>query len=154
MKAFSITIDTTVLKKNYCYKCGTRLNSLKQKRVVKKDDPDYPDYKEHLPRNLNRTRLDLLTGILTVKKTLGNPDIDVIHYDLICPCCGQGLTADEQHIVRKIQKKLNKNILHESELLSLTDWAKTKIKLQHKAGNILWTSFVIGLSLLIFFVTR
>ena len=86
MNGKDITIDIVTLKKNYCHKCGGKMQRLKQSKVVPPDDPNYKKY-------------------VTMQSSFHCENIDVVHYDLICTCCRNEITADEQRIVRKIQKK-------------------------------------------------
>ena len=107
MRGKSWSIPTNmVLKKNYCHKCGTKLDKEKTHRVVTKDDPDYYNYHEvgHYPLN----------------------DYDVYSYRFMCPHCKNRMSAKEQSIISRIQKKCKFKVLSEIDLETYYDVCKNK----------------------------
>lgn len=126
-KSWSIPASM-VFRKSYCHKCGTKLNKEKIHRVVTKDDPDYYYYQE-----------------------VGNYpkyDYDVYSYRFCCPQCGNKITAKEQDILRRIQKKTGTNIVSSLDIDSNYDIAKKKENRSVKITNIL----IPNIMLLIVFV--
>ena len=100
-KHASIPIGMVFLK-FYCHKCGAKLVKHSQKKTLTKDDPEY-DYYYH---NISR-KSDLV---------IAHKDIDVLEYVFRCPACENIIEYEKQRDIRKIQKKLKKNILSDEEL--------------------------------------
>ena len=97
-----------VFKKFYCHKCGERLVKEPKKRIV---TPKDADYREH--------------------NSIGNMhvigDIEVTEYDFKCPSCGNIIKYDEQCVIGKIQKKLDKKELYEQDILENREKIENKI---------------------------
>lgn len=104
-KSFSIPIGM-VIKKFYCHKCGERLTKRANTRTVKPGESDYKKYNK------------------ISRRTYMIGDVEVTEYDFQCPSCGNIIGYDEQCLVRKIQKRLRKNILSKDEILAIDHWEK------------------------------
>ena len=101
MKNKSVSIPVgMVIKKFYCHKCGERLRKHPQTRIVKPGDPDYRKHSR-----INR-RIQMIGAV------------EVTEYNFRCPACENFMEYRAQCVVRKMQKKLRKNILTDEELFN------------------------------------
>lgn len=112
-----------VFKKSYCHKCGNTLSKEKTHRVVTKDDPDYYNYHEveHYPRH----------------------DYDVYSYRFKCPHCKNRMSAKEQSIISRIQKKCKSKILSSGDINIHYDICKKKDDNNDKFLNYLIPNIMI-----------
>lgn len=94
-KSYSIPLGM-VFKKYYCSECGKRLIKFKTHRIVTKKDKDYYQYHD--------------IG------TYPRIDYDVYNYEFTCDNCKRNISYTEQCIIEKIQKKLKKRILLQTEI--------------------------------------
>lgn len=122
MKNKSISIPAgMVFKKFYCHKCGEKLVKEPKKRIVTPKDADYREY-----------------------NSIGNMhvigDIEVTEYDFKCPSCGNIIKYDEQCVIGKIQKKLDKKELYEQDILENREKIENKINRNKKIYK-----FVLGI---------
>ena len=136
MKNKSTSIPVAMLtKKFYCHKCGERLTRHPKTRIVKRGDPDYKKY-----NHIGHTHI------------IGSGDVEVTEYDFQCPSCGNITEYDEQCVIEKIQKKLDKTILSEGELLDHKADAKDQINKKTKIFNIIFTAITLAvLALILYF---
>lgn len=134
MKNKSTSIPVAMLiKKFYCSRCGERLVKNPKTRTIRRGDPDY---KEH-----SRIGHSHIIG-----------DVEVTEYDFKCPSCGNITKYDEQCVIEKIQKKLDKTILSEGEILDHKADAKDQINKKTKIFNIIFTAITLAvLALILYF---
>ena len=83
----------------YCHKCGIKLKKEKINNIYQEGDDEYSN------RILGHS-------------TLGMSKIEKSYYIYKRPNCLNNISYDDQMIIRKIQKKLNKIILTEKDLKS------------------------------------
>lgn len=102
-KSSSIPVGM-VFKKYYCSHCGARLEKERTHRVVTKDDKDYYQYHD--------------VG------TYPRRDYDVYSYRFKCTECNKRFSYTEQCVFSRIQKKIGKRMLSESEIKEHYDKAK------------------------------
>ena len=122
MKNKSISIPAgMVFKKFYCHKCGERLVKESKKRIVTPKDADYREYNSIADIHM-----------------IG--DIEVTEYDFKCPECGNIISYDEQCVIGKIQKKINKKELNEQEIEENREEIKNKLDKNAKIYK-----FILGL---------
>lgn len=122
MKNKSISIPAgMVFKKFYCHKCSERLVKEPKKRIVKPGDIDY---REH-----NKIGRMHMVG-----------EVEVTEYDFKCIECGNIISYDEQCVIGKIQKKLNKKELNEQEIEENREEIKNKLDKNAKIYK-----FILGL---------
>ena len=86
-----------VMKKFYCHKCGERLGRQPTKRTVRRGDIDYRKYN-------------------SIGNTYYIGDVEVTEYDFKCPGCNRTMNYNEQCVISKIQKHLQKNVLSNEEI--------------------------------------
>ncbi len=136
MKNKSTSIPVGMLtKKFFCHKCGERLTRHPKTRIVKRGDPDYKKY-----NHIGHTHI------------IGSGDVEVTEYDFQCPSCGNITKYDEQCVIEKIQKKLDKTILSEGEILDHKADAKDQINKKTKIFNIIFTAITLAvLALILYF---
>ena len=96
-------------KKCYCHKCGERLVKHPKTRTLSPGDPDYKWYSRIVHTHL-----------------IG--DVEVTEYVFKCPSCGNIIEYDEQCVIRKIQKKFNKKIITDEEVLNNRENLEDSIK--------------------------
>lgn len=138
MKNKSTSIPVAMLtKKFYCHKCGERLSKHPKTRIVKRGDPDYNKY--------------------AVDEIHPSGDIEVTEYNFQCPSCGNITKYDEQCVIEKIQKKLDKTILSEGEISEHKANAKEEIDKKAKIFNVIFTTSIICviiLALILYFAIK
>lgn len=135
MKNKHISIPIGMMtKKFYCHKCGKRLEKHGKTRIVKRGDPDYKKY-----THIGHTHM------------IGGGDAEVTEYDFQCPACGNITEYNEQCIIEKIQKKLDKTILSEGEILDHKADAKDQINKKTKIFNIIFTAITVSVFALILY---
>ena len=133
MKNKSTSIPVAMLtKKFYCHKCGERLSKHPKTRLVKRGDPDYKKY-----NRIGRARM------------IG--DVEVTEYDFQCPSCGNITKYDEQCVIEKIQKKLDKTILSEGEISEHKADAKEEIDKKAKIFHIFFIAITYAVAALILY---
>lgn len=126
MKSKSCSIDlATVTRKFYCHKCGDRLLRHARTRIVKRGDPDY---KKH-------SRIGRM-------HTFG--DVELTEYDFKCWTCDRVTGCDEQYVIERMQKKLGKHILSETEIAENEESARAAIARKKKLGNIIASVIAIA----------
>ncbi len=86
-----------IFKKMYCHKCGAQLLKKKITHVCKKGDSNFYPH-------------------MGGKRTLFMTQIKMSHYIYKCPNCGSTISYDDQCVVAKAQKRLNKIRITEDEL--------------------------------------
>ncbi len=122
MKNKSVSIPLgMVFKRFYCHKCGERLVKEPKKRIVTPKDHDYREHNSIGHMNM-----------------IG--DIEVTEYDFKCPSCGNTIKYDEQCVIGKIQKKLDKKELYEQDIEENKEETENKIKRNKKIYK-----FVLGI---------
>lgn len=111
-------------RKFYCHECGARLEKKSKTRTVKRGDPDY---REHS----------------MIGHTHYFGDVELTEYDAFrCPSCDKIISYDDQCVIEKIQKRLGKHILSQSELDENAEAAKASIERKAKITQIIvWTVF-------------
>ena len=133
MKNKSTSIPVGMLtKKFYCHKCGERLSKHPKTRLVKRGDPDYKKY-----NRIGRARM------------IG--DVEVTEYDFQCPSCGNITEYDEQCVIEKIQKTLDKAILSEEEISEHKADAKEEIDKKAKIFHIFFIASTCAIAALILY---
>ena len=86
-----------VTKRFHCHKCGGMLERRANTRTVSHNDHDYRKYSTVSHRHM-----------------IG--DVEVTEYNFCCPVCGNTMEYDEQCVIAKLQNKLGKSVLTESEI--------------------------------------
>ena len=96
-KGYESTISLGMLfKKMYCHKCGNLLKRKKISNIYKKGESNYSNY-------------------VLGHATIGMDRIEKVYYIYHCPDCGSEITYEDQCIIAKKQKLLNKKILDQNE---------------------------------------
>ena len=122
MKNKSVSIPMgMVTKKFYCHKCGERLGKHPKTRTL---SPGDPDYRKHNRIN-HRTHM------------IG--DVEVTEYDFQCPACGNIIEYDEQCVIGKIQKQLDKSTLSEEEIRNNRGKAEETMDRNAKVFKVIFT---------------
>ena len=135
MKNKSTSIPVGMLTKKFdCHKCGERLSKHPKTRIVKRGDPDYKKY-----NHIGHTHI------------IGSGDVEVTEYDFQCPSCGNITEYGEQCVIEKIQKKLDKAILSEGEILDHKAAAKEQIDKKAKIFHILFIAITCAVAALILY---
>ncbi len=97
----TITLNPKIwFRKFYCCKCGTQLKKKKIKYILSPEEKK-AYYKRAMLWRMPMTHLDVCE----------------ISTGLFCPACQQFIPVDEQLALAKVQKKLNKKILTENEIM-------------------------------------
>ena len=110
-----ISIPTgMLLKKYYCHKCGNKLEKLSYTNTIAPGDPDYLKY--------SYTRIGGKHRF-----TFGKIEHTEIR-NFMCPHCNEIILYDEQKIIAKVQKQLDKHILAEFELQANREKAEASIR--------------------------
>lgn len=123
-----------LLRKHYCRKCGTKLCRNPNIRVVSRKDLKRKNF-----------RLNISGDILPIG------DIEVTEYNFICPGCETVTEFDEQVVIRKIQKKLQNNILSDAELEGNREWAADLVERNRKICNAVFQIISIAVTAMILF---
>ena len=136
MKNKSISIPAGMLfKKFYCHKCGERLSKHPIVRTVKCGDPEYQKHKYH-------------RAVYYVGDAIEVREFN--HFK--CPTCENVIHYNEQLIVRRIQKLLEKQTLSEEEIERNLQQAKKHLKRKRRIRNILVGALALISILLISYI--
>ena len=122
-----------VTKKFYCHKCGERLNRQSQTKLLKPGDPDY---KKHNRIN-HRTHM------------VG--DVEVTEYVFQCPSCENRIEYDEQLVLHKIQKRLRKQVLSETDIAENQGKIEAAMDRNARVFKLLLIAITLGTIALVFY---
>ena len=89
-----------IFKKMYCQYCGTKLRIKKNTRIVNKGDKGFS------------------TRMPGPRNALGMSSYRLVTYTYMCPKCNSEITYNDQCIVAKKQKRLNKKSISENDLIT------------------------------------
>lgn len=121
-----------VFCKFYCPDCGERLVKHPRKRVVRRGDPDYREYR---------------------RRSGWVGDIEVTEYDFKCPCCEKITSYDDQRVIAVIQKDLGKKTLSPVEMTKHAQQAEAKIERKTKITNVLVGAVFVALAVCAFLIS-
>ena len=127
-KSSSIPV-AMVMRKFYCYHCGERLVRTPRTKIIRRGDPDY---KKH--SRIGHTHM------------IG--DVVLTEYDFKCPNCDKIIGFDEQRVMEKIQKHVEKYTLSQAEIDENIENAKASLEKEKKRTNIIVT--VVSIAVVIF----
>ncbi len=123
-----------LLKKFYCHECGEKLERSPKTRTIKCGDPDYREYSTYLDG----------------KHLIG--DVELTEYDFICQSCRKVISFDDQCVIEKIQKTLDKRVLSKVEVLENIEKAKAVLDKKRKVSNAIVFSIFILITILAIFL--
>jgi len=113
-----------LFKKHYCHKCGSKLGRESYQRMIAPDDPERQGYSR--------------------KGQLQIGDLTVTEFRFQCPTCSNKTEYSDQLMIEKIQKKLNRKKLTESDRNDHQNWAEAQMQKSKKKAKIL-EPLVIGI---------